>query len=341
MSESVVPIVTGLLAGVALTLFAVWLRFGGITRLRAAAGWCAETVRIRRRPGPGEALFVSGRKGDRVALEPTFVIPLVERVETVSLRLLTFDTHRTGDMALRTRLGGRVDVRLSYFLRISHSERIVLNAVHALGTTGISDHETVREINEAKFDEALKTAAMRYTTEELFTEREEFRSSISDFFRFPSGMYTLEDISIDHMSVLVDSSEPEEDSPGQVPSGSLIETTTGSSEEEFRDSLLGVTCVLRTGITSPDSPGTAVVPSRSGTQIAVVASEDEFFRITPGGEATIVGHVPEHGAFRITLAAVDPASLEEMRRRKKAEAHREEVRARASRYFFGQDPPTR
>ncbi|HRG17113.1 MAG TPA: flotillin domain-containing protein [Pseudomonadota bacterium] len=119
-----------------------------------------------------ELSFVrTGLGGQKVILNGgALVLPVIHEVIPVNMNTLKLDVHRAAEQALITRDRMRVDVTAEFFVRVQPTEESIANAAQTLGRKTI-EPDSLKELVEGKFVDALRSVAAEMGMEELHEQR--------------------------------------------------------------------------------------------------------------------------------------------------------------------------
>ena len=122
-----------------------------------------------------ERAFVrTGLGGQKVVLNGgAFVLPIVHDVLPVNMNTLRLEVTRGRDKALITRDRMRVDVTAEFYVRVQATVDAIASAAQTLGQRTLRP-ESLNELLEGKFVDALRTVAAELTMEELHEKRGEY-----------------------------------------------------------------------------------------------------------------------------------------------------------------------
>src|SRR5688500_13856163 len=120
------------------------------------------------------ALVRAGLGGQKVVLNGgAFVLPIVHDVLPVNMNTLRLEVSRGRDKALITKDRMRVDVTAEFYVRVQATMDAIANAAQTLGQRTLQP-ESLKELLEGKFVDALRTVAAELTMEELHEKRGEY-----------------------------------------------------------------------------------------------------------------------------------------------------------------------
>jgi uncharacterized membrane protein YqiK len=178
---------TGVILGIAI-LFAVLL---GIV---ATIKKCYMVV------GPDQAIVKTGMgKMDVVTGGGMLVVPVIHRYELMDLSLKSFEISRQGSEGLICKDNIRADIKVAFFIRVDSSEEEMKEVAASIGARRCSEIDTLRELFDAKFSEALKTVGKQFDFVELYDERDKFKEEILKVIGTDLNGYRLDDAAIDYL----------------------------------------------------------------------------------------------------------------------------------------------
>jgi len=122
-----------------------------------------------------ERSFVrTGLGGTKVVLGGgALVLPILHEVIPVNMNTLRLEVARGRDKALITKDRMRVDVISEFYVRVKADAQAVADAAQTLGTRTLAP-DSLKELLEGKFVDALRTVAAEMTMEELHEKRGEY-----------------------------------------------------------------------------------------------------------------------------------------------------------------------
>jgi len=166
--------------------------------LLAAMVLGAVALTIRKIP-PGKAGIIVGLGGMRVSFDWMIRIPVLQTLELVDISVKKLEIHRKGKDGLVCKDNIRADISVAFYIRVEAVAESVRKVSQMLGTERVSDMSQLRELFEAKFSEALKTAGKQMEFHELFTERIKFREQIQGTIGKDLDGFFLQDVAIDYL----------------------------------------------------------------------------------------------------------------------------------------------
>lgn len=148
----------------------------------------------------GKALVRTGAGGTKVAFDKgMFVIPVLHLVEEMDLSVKTVEIARMKSEGLICKDNMRADIKVVFFVRVNKEVSGIVTVAQTIGCQRASHLETLRNLFEAKFSEALKTIGKRFDFVELYDSREKFKQEILDIIGTDLNGYVLDDCAIDYL----------------------------------------------------------------------------------------------------------------------------------------------
>jgi len=148
----------------------------------------------------GQALVRTGFGGTKVATDKgLYVVPVFHRVETMDISVKKIQIERMGTEGLICKDNMRADIKVAFFVRVNNEVEFIKKVAQTIGVARASRKETLEDLFEAKFSEALKTVGKKFQFIDLYEARREFRDEIVDIIGTDLNGYTLEDCAIDYL----------------------------------------------------------------------------------------------------------------------------------------------
>jgi uncharacterized membrane protein YqiK len=156
--------------------------------------------RFYRQVDQGRALIINPFKGDPlVTFTGAVVWPIINRAEVMDISLKTIEIDRRGKEGLICQDNIRADIKVTFFVRVNKSLEDVLKVAQSIGCARASDQQTLENLFEAKFSEALKTVGKMFDFEKLYTNRKDIKDQVVDVIGKDLNGYMLEDFAIDYL----------------------------------------------------------------------------------------------------------------------------------------------
>ena len=148
----------------------------------------------------GQALVRTGFGGTKVATDKgLYVVPVFHRVEVMDISVKKIQIERLATEGLICKDNMRADIKVAFFVRVNNEVDLIKKVAQTIGVQRASRQETLEELFEAKFSEALKTVGKKFDFIQLYEARREFRDEIVDIIGIDLNGYTLEDCAIDYL----------------------------------------------------------------------------------------------------------------------------------------------
>jgi flotillin len=148
---------------------------------------------------PGRAGVKTGWGGVRVSFDWMVRVPLLQTYHIVDISVKKLEIARKGKDGLVCKDNIRADITVAFYIRVDATEESVRKVSQMLTPERVSDLDQLRELFEAKFSEALKTAGKQMAFHELFTERIKFRDQIQETIGKDLDGFLLQDVAIDYL----------------------------------------------------------------------------------------------------------------------------------------------
>ena len=148
---------------------------------------------------PGRAGLKTGWGGLKVSFDWMVRMPLLQAYHIVDISVKKLEISRKGKDGLVCKDNIRADITVAFYIRVDATEESVRKVAQMLTPERVSDVSQLRELFEAKFSEALKTAGKQMEFHELFTERIKFRDQIQATIGKDLDGFLLQDVAIDYL----------------------------------------------------------------------------------------------------------------------------------------------
>ncbi len=163
-------------------------------------GIIALIVSFYKKVPQGMAMVRTGSGGTKVEFDKgMLVVPVIQMLEMMDLSVKTVEIARMKEEGLICRDNIRADIKVVFFVRVNKDPEQIKNVAQSIGCRRASDPETLRQLFEAKFSEALKTVGKRFDFIELYDNRNKFKNEIIDIIGTDLNGYILDDAAIDYV----------------------------------------------------------------------------------------------------------------------------------------------
>ena len=190
---------------------------------------------------PGEAGVRTGFGGIRVKKDWMIRVPILQQLQIMDLSVKKLEVVRKGKDGLICEDNIRADIEVVFYVRVNDEKSEVdgktdfhdiKTVATQVGCERASEIELLKQLFEAKFSEALKSAGKKMQFEKLYTDRIPFREEIIETIGSDLNGYTLEDVAIDYLEQTpLDAHDPNNvlDSVGRA---KIVELTAQMEEKE-------------------------------------------------------------------------------------------------------------
>lgn len=185
-------------------------------------GLCIRKIR------PGRAGVKTGWGGLKVSFDWMVRVPVFQTYHIVDISVKKLEIHRKGKDGLVCKDNIRADITVAFYIRVDATIESVRKVAQMLTPERVSDVDQLRDLFEAKFSEALKTAGKQMEFHELFTERINFRDRIQDTIGKDLDGFLLQDVAIDYL----EQTRLEEHDPNNVLDAEGIKKITEITQRE-------------------------------------------------------------------------------------------------------------
>ena len=148
----------------------------------------------------GQALIINKLRAEpEISTTGGMVIPIIHKKEIMDISTKRMMLERKGRSGLICQDNIRADIIITFYIRVNETKEDILRVAKQVGCDRSSYPETLQELFEAKFSEALKTVGKQLNFTELFTQRDIFRDKIKEVIGQDLSGYVLEDVAIDFL----------------------------------------------------------------------------------------------------------------------------------------------
>ena len=192
---------------------------------------------------PGEAGVRTGFGGIMVKKDWMIRVPILQQLQIMDLSVKKLEVVRKGKDGLICEDNIRADIEVVFYVRVNDEKTKIDGQKKAdfhdiktvatqVGCERASEIELLKQLFEAKFSEALKSAGKKMQFEKLYTDRIPFRQEIIKTIGDDLNGYTLEDVAIDYLEQTpLDAHDPNNvlDSVGRA---KIVRLTAEMEEQE-------------------------------------------------------------------------------------------------------------
>jgi flotillin len=93
----------------------------------------------------------------------------------------------------------RADIKVAFFIRVDKTEEEIKEVAQSIGAKRCAEIDTLRELFDAKFSEALKTVGKQFDFVDLYDKRDKFKDEILKVIGTDLNGYRLDDAAIDYL----------------------------------------------------------------------------------------------------------------------------------------------
>jgi len=163
-----------------------------------------------RKAHPGRALVKTGfgMSEPQISLSSAFIIPLIHQVDDIDLTVKVMRITRKGPDSLSCADGIRAEVEVDFYIQINPKSEDIRRVSMSIGCQRASSQQTLQELFEAKFADALKTAGSKMRFDDLYQNRTLFRDEIlkalgqSGDSELVLNGYKMDDVAIQYLEQL-------------------------------------------------------------------------------------------------------------------------------------------
>ncbi len=128
----------------------------------------------------GQAIVKTGfgLRKPSISMGSSFIVPLFHKYDLIDLTVKTVRIERRAHDSLSCADGIRAEVEVDFYIQINPVEEDIRRVAMSIGPKRASSAQSLREVFEAKFADALKTAGSKLTFDQLYQNRALFREEI-------------------------------------------------------------------------------------------------------------------------------------------------------------------
>ncbi|MCF8374007.1 MAG: hypothetical protein K9H64_20460 [Bacteroidales bacterium] len=175
------------------------LASGSVIAIVILLGIIILVVKTYKKAVQGQALVRTGSGGTKVSFSGFFVIPVLHKMEVMDITIKTIVISRLGVDGLICKDNMRADIKVSFFVRVNKTMEDVIQVAQTIGCYRASFQESLENLFDAKFSEALKTVGKQFDFVELYNSRVKFKQEILHAIGTDLNGYVLDDCAIDYL----------------------------------------------------------------------------------------------------------------------------------------------
>ena len=126
-------------------------------------------------------------------------MPILHRWDTMDIQVKKLEVARKGKDGLICQDKIRVDIEVSFYLRVAPEVESIREVAETVGCEAASDLDFLRNMFEDKFLDALNAAVKQMDSDKLYTDRSQFRELIVKEIGQDLNGYQLEDVAISYL----------------------------------------------------------------------------------------------------------------------------------------------
>ncbi|MEM6296746.1 MAG: SPFH domain-containing protein [Myxococcota bacterium] len=146
-----------------------------------------------------QALIVNSMTEVNVFFAGALVLPAVHKHELIDIKSKGLVIQRGGSNGLSCKDGIRVDVRATLRLRVNKTREDVIRVASTVGAARAMEMETLEELFDARFVQALEATISKTTFDELIEQRPTLGDEVLEALEADALGYALESVTLDHV----------------------------------------------------------------------------------------------------------------------------------------------
>jgi uncharacterized membrane protein YqiK len=153
-----------------------------------------------KKPKEGEALLISGARGKRVTFSGTIVIPFLEKVESVSIKIHQIEVFLEGKSGIVTKDNIIADVKATFSVRVNLDPIDIIRVALTYGSQLTYNKEEVSQIFRPKFGEIIRVGASALDFEAIKNQPEAFKMEVFNGVGMDLNGFMLDDLAINYLT---------------------------------------------------------------------------------------------------------------------------------------------
>jgi len=145
----------------------------------------------------GTALIVTDMSSKaKVYFTNVMVYPVINTTELTKISVVPLEFHFHDDKSLLTADNKKVELSLTFYLKVNETSEDVLLAAKSVGASKTADKDTINNLFSAKFIETSKVSCRNVEYSSLFDNVEDFRNKVFNYIGDDLYGYALEDVAV-------------------------------------------------------------------------------------------------------------------------------------------------
>lgn len=163
-------------------------------------GVIAMTISWLKKPTTGQALIRTGSGGVLVSIDQAmFVVPTLHRLEVIDLTHRIMDVELSGRDSLICKNGKKVDIKVTFHLRINPNPMDITKVAQTLGAEKASNLDYLKTLFSGKFREAIIIVGANKTFEEIYQNIEPFKLELLQLVGMDLNGFVLDDCTVEYI----------------------------------------------------------------------------------------------------------------------------------------------
>ncbi len=147
----------------------------------------------------GRTIIRNGLRGTKVSFSGLTVFPIIDKAEYMDISVKRVEIYRHGQNGLICMDNMRADIKVAFFVRVNQTSDDVLKVAQSVGCVRASSLESIIDLFDAKFSEALKTVGRQFQFVDLYNSRDKLKEGILQSIGTDLNGFVLEDVAIDYL----------------------------------------------------------------------------------------------------------------------------------------------
>ncbi len=147
----------------------------------------------------GRTIIRNGLRGTKVSFSGLTVFPIIDKAEYMDISVKRVEIYRHGQNGLICMDNMRADIKVAFFVRVNQTTDDVLEVAQSVGCVRASSLESIVDLFDAKFSEALKTVGRQFQFVDLYNSRDKLKEGILQSIGTDLNGFVLEDVAIDYL----------------------------------------------------------------------------------------------------------------------------------------------